>query len=92
MNRRHTGLRHLAGPSLALAALAAAAACRPQAPLDRIRASGHVEATDVQIAPEVGGRLVELKRAPYAWRISFGCHSRCGTSQGRSDFGRHVLH
>ena len=61
MNRRHPRLRHLAGPSLALAALAAAAACRPQAPLDRIRASGHVEATDVQVAPEVGGRLVELK-------------------------------
>jgi HlyD family secretion protein len=61
MNRRRTMLRNLAGPSLAMIALAAAAACRPQAPADRVRASGHVEATDVQVAPEVGGRLVELK-------------------------------
>ena len=38
-------------------------ACRPQAPADRVRASGHVEATEVQVAPEVGGRLVELKVA-----------------------------
>jgi HlyD family secretion protein len=61
MNRRHTMLRNLAGPSLTIIALAAAAACRPQAPADRVRASGHVEATDVQVAAEVGGRLLELK-------------------------------
>jgi HlyD family secretion protein len=60
MNRRHTVLRNLAGPSLALIALAAAGACRPQAPAGRVRASGHVEATDIQVAPEVGGRLLEL--------------------------------
>ncbi len=36
------------------------AGCRPAAPVDRIRASGHVEATDVQVAPDVGGRIIEL--------------------------------
>lgn len=63
MNRRHAYRRPALGLSLALAAAAALAACRPQAPADRIRASGHVEATDVQVAAEVGGRLVELKVA-----------------------------
>lgn len=37
-----------------------AAGCRTQAPVDRVRSSGHVEATDVQIAPEVGGRVIEM--------------------------------
>jgi HlyD family secretion protein len=36
------------------------AACRDQSPSDSIRASGYVEATEVRIAPEVGGRIVEL--------------------------------
>jgi HlyD family secretion protein len=44
-----------------LLALPALAACRQQAPADRVRASGNVEATDVQVAPDVGGRLLELK-------------------------------
>jgi HlyD family secretion protein len=47
--------------ALGLAAVAAVGACRQQAPADRVRASGYIEATDVQVAPEVGGRLVELK-------------------------------
>ena len=34
--------------------------CRSKAPADRIRVSGQVEATDVQLAPQVGGRLLEL--------------------------------
>jgi HlyD family secretion protein len=38
----------------------AGAACRQPAPTDRVRVSGHVEATEVQVAPEVGGRLLEL--------------------------------
>ena len=46
---------------LGLASLASLGACRHQAPADRVRASGYVEATDVQVAPEVGGRLIELK-------------------------------
>ena len=39
---------------LALLALAAAG-CRQDAPTDRVRVSGHVEADDVQLAAEVGG-------------------------------------
>ena len=40
-----------------------AAACRDKTPENRVRVSGHVEADDVQIAPEVGGRVLELKVA-----------------------------
>ena len=46
-------------PAVALAC--AVAGCRAQAPTDRVRVSGHVEATDVQVSPEVGGRLVDLR-------------------------------
>lgn len=44
-------------------ATAGAAACRDKTPENRVRVSGHVEADDVQIAPEVGGRVLELKVA-----------------------------
>jgi HlyD family secretion protein len=44
-------------------ALALAAGCASKAPSDRVRASGSVEATEVQISSQVGGRLVELKVA-----------------------------
>ncbi len=44
----------------ALALLALAAGCRQEAPIDRVRVSGHVEADDVQLAAEVGGRVLEL--------------------------------
>ena len=46
-------------PAVALAC--AVAGCRAQAPTDRVRVSGHVEAIDVQVSPEVGGRLVDLR-------------------------------
>lgn len=36
------------------------AACAPQAPTDRIRVSGHVEATETRLAPEAGGRVLTL--------------------------------
>ncbi len=36
------------------------AGCREAPPANEIRASGHVEATDVRLAPEVGGRIVRL--------------------------------
>jgi HlyD family secretion protein len=36
------------------------AACTQDPPLNEIRASGHVEATEVRLAPEVGGRIVLL--------------------------------
>ena len=44
-------------------ALAVAAGCGSKAPSDRARASGSVEATEVQISSQVGGRLIELKVA-----------------------------
>jgi HlyD family secretion protein len=34
--------------------------CREKGPVNQIRVSGYVEATEVQVAPEVGGRIVEL--------------------------------
>jgi HlyD family secretion protein len=40
-----------------------AAACAPDAPPDVLRVSGHVEATEVHVAAEVGGRIVELRVA-----------------------------
>ena len=61
MNRRRFALTASAGESLALVALVALAACRPEPPPDHVRASGQVEATDVQVAAEVGGRLIELR-------------------------------
>jgi HlyD family secretion protein len=45
-----------------LAALLASA-CAPKPPVDRVRASGQIEATDVQVAAPVGGRLLELRVA-----------------------------
>jgi HlyD family secretion protein len=53
--------RRAAWPALLVVAAASTlAGCRAAAPTDRVRVSGHVEATEVQIAPEVGGRLIEL--------------------------------
>jgi HlyD family secretion protein len=43
------------------AAAIAAAACGDDEPANALRVSGHVEATEVQVASEVGGRLVELR-------------------------------
>ena len=42
--------------------VAAAVSCRDEPPADRVRVSGQVEATDVQVAAQVGGRLLELGR------------------------------
>lgn len=49
--------------SFAAAALVATAACRPAPPADRVRVSGQVEATEVQLASQVPGRLVSRKVA-----------------------------
>ena len=43
-----------------LAALVVAAACGSRAAEGPGRASGYVEATDVRVAPSVGGRLIEV--------------------------------
>ena len=48
---------------LVVAAAGAAAACTPPPPSNALTASGNVEATEVQVAPEVGGRIVELRVA-----------------------------
>jgi len=37
-----------------------AVACAEEAPTDRLRVSGHVEATETRIAPEAGGRILTL--------------------------------
>ena len=50
-----------AAPVLLLALACVAAACRSRADEGPLRASGYVEATEVRVAPEVGGRIVELK-------------------------------
>jgi HlyD family secretion protein len=41
--------------------IAASVACREQEPSNTIRVSGHVEATEVRVASDVGGRLIELR-------------------------------
>jgi HlyD family secretion protein len=45
---------------LTICSLVLAAACAEETPADRLRASGHVEATETRIAPDVGGRLLTL--------------------------------
>jgi HlyD family secretion protein len=37
-----------------------ASACSKEAPSDRLRVSGHVEATETRLAPEAGGRILTL--------------------------------
>jgi len=59
---RHRPITFLAVVALGAAALAPAG-CREKPRTDRIRVSGYVEATEVRVAPEVGGRLVDLKVA-----------------------------
>jgi len=46
---------------LATVAAGAAIACEAPPPSNALTASGNVEATEVQVAPEVGGRIVELR-------------------------------
>ena len=45
----------------AVVVLIAAAGCREAGPSNTLRVSGQVEATEVQVAPEVGGRLIDLR-------------------------------
>ena len=46
---------------MALFLVLCAAACRSAPPADRVRVSGHVEATEVQVSAQVGGQLLELR-------------------------------
>jgi HlyD family secretion protein len=45
----------------ALAASALLSACADEPPSNLLRVSGHVEATEVQVAADVGGRIVDLR-------------------------------
>ena len=45
---------------LALIFVLFSTACAEEAPSDRIRVSGHVEATETRVAPEAGGRILTL--------------------------------
>jgi len=58
-----TGLRGLAGLLAIVCGMPATLACRNGSAQGPPRASGYVEATEVRVAPEVGGRIVELKVA-----------------------------
>jgi len=49
--------------ALMLSATGLAVACSQPPPSNALTASGNVEATEVQVAPEVGGRIVELRVA-----------------------------
>ncbi len=46
---------------VALVAALLAVGCASKTPTDRVRASGNVEATEVQVSPKVGGQLLDLK-------------------------------
>jgi HlyD family secretion protein len=49
--------------ALIAVALAAAVGCAADPPSDRVRVSGHVEATEVRVASQVSGRVAELRVA-----------------------------
>ena len=49
--------------ALVLSTTGLATACSQPPPSNALTASGNVEATEVQVAPEVGGRIVELRVA-----------------------------
>jgi HlyD family secretion protein len=66
------------GITAALVAALMTAGCGAEAPDNRLRVSGFVEATEVQVASEVGGRLVEL-------RISEGDRVNAGDTVARLD-------
>jgi HlyD family secretion protein len=60
MKRNRLRLRRCGEAVLVVGLLGAAAACRNGADQGPLRASGYVEATEVRVAPEVGGRILEL--------------------------------
>lgn len=55
-----------------------ATACGERPPRDRVRVSGYVEATEVRVAPEVGGRITQLA-------VDEGTRVEAGTLVARLD-------
>ncbi len=53
--------RSIAWAATLAAALGASAACAPAGDPNLLRVSGHVEATEVRLAPEMGGRVLTLE-------------------------------
>ncbi len=68
MSNRHLSVRSCIA---VLALLAGAAACRSAPPSDRVRVSGQIEATEVQVSSQVAGRLLE-RRVDEGDRVSKG--------------------
>jgi HlyD family secretion protein len=60
------------------AGLLACPACGPEPPSDRVRVSGQVEATELRVASQVGGRILEL-------RVSEGDRVEAGAVVARLD-------
>ena len=54
-------LRSIARAAVIAAGLGASAACAPTGDPNLLRVSGHVEATEVRLAPEMGGRVLTLE-------------------------------
>ena len=74
MNTSAMLFRLTTGFALAIAAIA----CQEPEPSNVLRVSGHVEATEVQVAADVGGRLLEL-------RVAEGDRVTAGQEVGRLD-------
>ena len=55
-HRRHRLMTRVAPLAIIISALG----CAEEAPSDRLRVSGHVEATETRLAPEAGGRILTL--------------------------------
>ena len=52
--------RSLLGRTVIVLVALAIAGCKSEAPSNEVRATGHVEATEIRLASKIGGRLVEL--------------------------------
>ena len=68
----------IAAALAALALAAVSAACRHRQADGPLRASGYVEATEVRVSPEVGGRVLEIK-------VDEGDHVAAGALLARLD-------
>jgi HlyD family secretion protein len=72
----------------ALAAVLVTCGCDSKPPADRVRVSGQIEATDVQVAAQVAGRIVELRVAE-GDRVAAGdIVARLDTSDAELALGR----